>query len=225
MNAGGTGNSDAAGSRGRKAAPWPCNVNLRTGGATNSGQLSITNRCENPAALLGFYDKWYQGDIVMQLQYGPIGVYFTEQDEKGMWKSVTNEEAQEKFGKSAGELKAQYEVAGPKLILSEYYNEYFYMEDRAMQRLADTYDFWFSYVKDFTFYPQDCVFTEAELDDIDFYRADFERAVSEQEALWLKNGGPTDEEWEAYKSYLDRCGMSELLAIYQSVYDRYLAAK
>ena len=56
-------------------------------------------------------------------------------------------------------------------------------------------------------------------------RADFERAVSEQEALWLKNGGPTDEEWEAYKSYLDRCGMSELLAIYQSVYDRYLAAK
>ena len=142
-----------------------------------------------------------------------------------MWKSITTEEAQQKFGKSAGELKGQYEVAGPKLILSEYYNEYFYMEDRAMERLADTYDFWFQYVSDFTFYPQDCVFTEEELDDIDFYRADFERAVSEQEALWLKNGGPTDAEWESYKNYLNRCGMSDLLNIYQTVYDRYLAAK
>jgi putative aldouronate transport system substrate-binding protein len=201
------------------------NVTLRTGGATNSGQLSITNRCKDPAKLLSFYDLWYQGDIVMQLQYGPIGVYFTGQDEKGMWKSITNEEAQEKFGKSAGELKGQYEVAGPKLILSEYYNEYFYMEDRAMERLADLYDFWFTYVNDFTFYPMDCVFTEMELDDIDFYRADFERAVSEQEALWLKNGGPTDAEWDSYKNYLNRCGMSDLLAIYQEVYDRYLAAK
>ena len=80
-------------------------------------------------------------------------------------------------------------------------------------------------MKDDTFYPQDCVYTQSELDDLDFYRADFERAVSEQEALWLKNGGPTDEEWESYKSYLDRCGMSELLNIYQTVYDRYLAAK
>ena len=69
-----------------------------------------------------------------------------------------------------------------------------------------------------------CRFVE-ELDDIDFYRADFERAVSEQEALWLKNGGPTDAEWESYKNYLNRCGMSDLLNIYQTVYDRYLAAK
>ena len=99
------------------------------------------------------------------------------------------------------------------------------MEPRAQQRLADTYDYWFTFVKDFSFYPQDCVFTEAELDDIDFYRADFERAVSEQEALWIKNGGPTDAEWDSYKAYLERCGMSTLLDIYQSVYDRYLAAK
>ena len=201
------------------------NVTLRTGGATNSGQLSITAQCKDPAKLLAFYDLWYKGENVMQLQYGPIGVYFTEQDEKGMWKSITDEEARAKFNKGAGELKAQSEVAGPKLILSEYYNEYFYMEDRAMERLADIYDFWMQYVKDDTFYPQDCVYTQSELDDLDFYRADFERAVSEQEALWLKNGGPTDEEWEAYKSTLERCGMSTLLDIYQTVYDRYVAAK
>ena len=201
------------------------NVTLRTGGATNAGQLSITKECQDPARLLSFYDLWYQGDIVMQLQYGPIGVFFTEQDEKGMWLSISDEDAQAKFGKSAGELKAANEVAGPKLILSQYYNEYFYMEDRAMQRLADTYDYFFTFVKDFTFYPQDCVFTETELDDLDFYRADFERAVAENEAKWLKEGGPSDEEWESYKAFLDRCGMSSLLDIYQTVYDRYTAAK
>ena len=99
------------------------------------------------------------------------------------------------------------------------------MEDRAMDRLADTYDYWFTFVKDFSFYPQDCVFTETELDDIDFYRADFERAVAENEAKWLKEGGPSDAEWEEYKSFLNRCGMSDLLNIYQTVYDRYVAAK
>ena len=37
----------------------------------------------------------------MQLQYGPIGVYFTKQDENGVWYSITEEETQEKFGKGA----------------------------------------------------------------------------------------------------------------------------
>ena len=201
------------------------NVTLRTGGAINAGQLSITRECKDPAKLLAFYDLWYQGDVVMQLQYGPIGVYFTGQDDKGIWLSITDEESRAKFNKSSGELKAQSEVAGPKLILSSYYHDYFYMEDRAMDRLADTYDYFFQFVKDFSFYPQDCVFTEYELDDIDFYRADFERAVAEYEAKWIKEGGPTDAEWEAYKGFLERCGMSTLLDIYQTVYDRYVAAK
>ena len=33
------------------------------------------------------------------------------------------------------------------------------------------------------------------------------------------------EEWEAYKATLERCGLSTLLDIYQTVYDRYVAAK
>ena len=49
---------------------------------------------------------------------------------------------------------------------------------------------------------------------------------SEQEGLWIKDGGPTDAEWEAYKKKLvDSCGMDELLKVYQAAYDRYLAAK
>jgi len=199
------------------------NVTVRDGGAVNSGNLNITSACGNPEALLKFYDQWYDGEVVMQLQYGPIGTYFTEQDDKGMWISITDEEAREKFGKSAGELKGVHEVYGPKLILSSYYNDYFYMEDRAIVRLQDLANSWVDpYVKSMTTYPIDCVFTSDELEVIDRYRADFESAVSEQEALWLKDGGPSDEEWDAYCQMLvDSCGMEELLKVYQAAYDRY----
>lgn len=198
------------------------NVTIRTGGGINSGQLNITKACKSPANLLKFFDMWYVPENVMQLQYGPIGTYFTTQDEDGVWLSISDEESSEKYGKSSGELKGEYEVAGPKLILSDYYRTTFRMEERAIERLTDLYDFWMSYVDDTTTYPVDCVFTGRELDDIDWYKANFESAVSEQEGLWLKNGGPTDEEWDAYVKHLrDKCGMDKLLTVYQNAYNRY----
>lgn len=200
------------------------NVTVRTGGGTNSGNLSITSACESPANLLKFFDQWYDPEIVMQLQYGPIGVYFTEQDDNGVWKSITDEESQEKYGKSAGELKGEYEVYGPKLILSEYYNTTFELEARADERLRDLSEFWMPYVNSTVTYPVDCVFTEEELDIIDQYKPDFESTVSEQEGLWLKEGGPTDAEWESYLATLtESCGMDQLKEVYQAAYDRYTA--
>ncbi len=202
------------------------NVTVRTGGETGRGQLSVTDSCKSPANLLKFFDMWYDGETVMQLHYGPKDVYFSGQDENGMWVSLTNDEAQEKLGKPLNEIKGQYEVFGPKLILAEYYNEVFNMEDAAVNRLTDMQNIFMPYVKDTSFYPRDCVFSPDELDIIDRYKADFESAVSEQEGLWIKNGGPTDEEWAAYKNKLtDSCGMEELLKVYQEAYDRYISAK
>lgn len=198
------------------------NVTIRTGGGVGSGQLTITKACKSPANLLKFFDRWYDPEIVMQLHYGPIGTYFTGQDENGVWLSISDEESREKYGKGSGELKGECEVAGPKLILSDYYQTTFKMEDRAIERLTDLYDFWMPYVDDTTTYPVDCVFTGRELDDIDWYKANFESAVSEQEGLWLKNGGPTDAEWNAYIEHLTKkCGMEKLLIVYQNAYDRY----
>ena len=198
------------------------NVTIRTGGGTSSGNLSITSKCKSPANLLKFYDQWYVPENVMQLQYGPKDVYFTGQDSNGLWLSITDEESKAKYGKSAGELKSQYEVAGPKLILSDYYNTTFKMEDRAIQRLKDLKDIWMPSVTSTAVYPVDCVYTSDELNTIDQYKTDFENTVSEQEGLWLKNGGPTDDEWNAYVAKLkDSCGMDELQKAYQGAYDRY----
>ncbi len=198
------------------------NVTVRDGGAVTSGMLNITKACGNPELLLKFFDQWYTGEAVMQLQYGPIGTYFTKQDDKGMWLSITDDEAREKFNKSAGELKGVYEVYGPKLILSKYYNEVFYMEDRAIERLNDLVWWMEDSGASPVCYPSDCVFTSDELEVIDRYRSDFESTVSEQEANWIKNGGPTDQEWADYKEKLSKsCGMEQLLEAYQGAYDRY----
>ena len=202
------------------------NVTVRTGGGVNSGQLSITKACQSPANLLKFFDQWYDPEVVMQLQYGPIGVYFTEQDANGVWLSITEEEARAQFNKGAGELKSEYEVYGPKLILSDYYSTTFKMEDRAIERLEDLYNFWMPYVDSTTTFPVDCVYTEEELDTLDYYKSDFEKQVSEHEGNWLKDGGPTDDEWQAYIDILtNNCGMEELRAVYQAAYDRYMAAQ
>ena len=203
-----------------------CGVQIRDGGAISSGNLSITNACGNPEALLKFFDMWYDGEVVMQLQYGPIGVYFTEKDANGVWQTITDEAAQAEFSHSAGELKGLYEVYGPRLILPEYYNSVFYMEDRATERLQYLVNDWLPYVENKLTYPYDVTFTNDELDVISRYKADFVSQVAEYEGTWLKNGGPTDAEWNAYLTMLvDNCGMNKLLSTYQDAYNRYTAAQ
>lgn len=201
------------------------NVTVRTGGGTSAGQLVVTHACKSPINLLKFYDEWYEPENAMQLQYGPKDVFFTGQDENGLWESITDEESKAKYGKSAGELKSQYEVYGPKLILSNYYKDVFKMEPRATERLTDLMNYWEPQISDFTTYPVDCVYTEDELDTIDIYKTDFQNTVAEFEAKWIKNGGPDDEEWADYLDAVTKnCGADELLKVYQAAYDRYKSA-
>ena len=202
------------------------NLTIRSGPGVTSGNLNVTAACGNPEGLLRYFDQWYDPETVMQLQYGPIGIYFTEKDANGVWQVITDEAAKAQFGKSAGELKGQYEVFGPRLILPEYYNSVFYMEDRATQRLHDIEEQWMPYVEAPVSYPNDVTFTAEELEVISRYKADFTSQVAEYEGTWLKNGGPTDEEWNAYLQMLeDNCGMSRLLSVYQDAYTRYLQSK
>ena len=199
------------------------NITVRSGPGVTSGNLNVTSACGNPELLLRYFDQWYNPEIVMQLQYGPIGIYFTEKDQNGVWQVINDDDAKAKFGKSAGELKGQYEVYGPRLILPEYYNSIFYMEDRATQRLHDIEEQWMPYVASPVSYPNDVTFTNDELKVIKRYKADFVSQAAEYEGTWLKNGGPTDAEWDAYLKVLkDNCGMERLLDVYQTAYNRYM---
>ena len=93
-----------------------------------------------------------------------------------------------------------------------------------MDRLNDLVNFWYTYCETLDLYPGNANFTNEELERIDRYKVDFERFVAEQEALWLKNGGPSDEEWAEYlDTLINTCGMNELLEIYQTDYDRFMS--
>ena len=202
------------------------NLTIRSGPGVTSGNLNITSACGNPELLLKYFDQWYDPETVMQLQYGPIGIYFSEKDANGVWQVITDDEAQAQYGKSSGELKGQYEVYGPRLILPEYYNNVFAMEDRAVERLHQIEEYWMPYVEAPVAYPNDVTFTDEELEVISRYKADFVSQVAEYEGTWLKNGGPSDADWEAYLNMLrDNCGMDRLLAVYQDAYTRYLGRK
>ena len=65
------------------------------------------------------------------------------------------------------------------------------MEDRAIERLNDLYDYWMPQVTDTAVYPVDCVFTTDE----------------EWEAY--------------KQMLADSCGMDQLLQVYQDAYARY----
>ena len=202
------------------------NLTIRSGPGVTSGNLNVTSACGNPTLLLKYFDQWYDPETVMQLQYGPIGIYFSEKDSNGVWQVINDDDAKAKYGKSAGELKGQYEVYGPRLILAEYYNNVFAMEDRAVERLHQIEEYWMPYVQSPVCYPNDVTFTDEELETIKRYKADFTSQVAEYEGTWLKNGGPSDAEWDAYLKMLeDNCGMSRLLDVYQSAYTRYLNSK
>lgn len=51
-----------------------------------------------------------------------------------------------KDGETAGELKSKSELQGPTEQLAEDYGTYYYLEDRAQERLDDLKNFWFNYV-------------------------------------------------------------------------------
>lgn len=190
-------------------------VNLNEQGTTSHGSFAITKECTNAELLLKWIDQLYDPVNSMQAIYGPIGEFFAEEpDENGVYKTRTLAE-----GETEGELKAKLELYGPTRQLSTDFGTYYYMEDRAQQRLKDLNDFWFKNVNNFEYYPS-VTFTLEETETINEYISDIQALTSEQTAKWLVDGG-IDEEWDSYLSQLDKTGLQLVIKAWQDAYDRY----
>ena len=194
-------------------------VNLNECGTTNHKSFSITSACKNPELLLKWVDQMYDPINSMQAIYGAIGSYWNEEpDEKGCY---TMRDL--KDGETAGELKSKNELLGPTEQLTEDYGTYYYLEDRAQQRIDDIRDFWFQYVDSTEYYPS-VVFTEEETNTINDYLSDLKALTEEKTAHWLTDGGIEDE-WDDYVSAMDSMGLQEVVAAWQAAYDRYVEAQ
>lgn len=188
-------------------------VNLNEQGTTNHSKFAVTSSCKNPELLLKWVDQCYDPVLSMQIIYGPIGEYFEEQpDENGVY--VETAEA-------GGNLKAKTELWAPSRQLSSDFGTYYYMEARAQQRLDDLSNIWFEKVNNFEYYPS-VVYTLEETETINEYISDLNDYVSETSANWIINGG-IEEEWDKYVSQLENMGVNDVVAAWQSAYDRYMA--
>lgn len=193
-------------------------VNLNEMGTTGCDKFSVTRACKNPELLLKWVDQMYEPLNSMQAIYGPIGTYWTEEpDENGCYSMRELKE-----GETAGELKSKNELQGPVEQLNEDYGTYYYMEDRAQERLKDIENFWFQYVDSREYYPT-VVNTEEEINVINDRLSDIKSLTEEKVAHWLKDGG-IEEEWDQYLQNLDNMGLQEVIGAWQAAYDRYVEA-
>ncbi|MDE6815788.1 MAG: extracellular solute-binding protein [Lachnospiraceae bacterium] len=193
-------------------------VNLNEMGTTGHDAFSVTKACKNPELLLKWVDQRYEPLISMQCIYGPIGVFYTDEpDENGCYSMRELNE-----GETEGELKSKSEWTGPSEQLAEDYGTYYYMEERAQQRLDDLNDFWFQYVDSTEYFPS-VVYTEEEIEVINDKLSDLKAMSEERIAHWLRDGG-IENEWDQYLSDLDSMGLQDVIGAWQAAYDRYAEA-
>ena len=186
-------------------------VNLNEQGTTGHDRFAITSSCKNPELLMKWIDQCYDPVLSMQIIYGPIGEYFEEEpDENGVY--IETSEA-------GGNLKAKTELWAPNRQLSTDFGTYYYMEDRAQQRLDDLSNIWFEKVDNFEYYPS-VVYSLEETETINEYISDLNDYVSETAANWIINGG-VEEEWDKYISQLENLGVNDVVDAWQAAYDRY----
>lgn len=186
-------------------------VNLNEQGTVSHDKFAVTSSCKNPELLLKWIDQCYDPLTSMQIIYGPIGEYFeSEPDENGVY--VETAEA-------GGDLKARLELQAPSRQLSSDYGTYYYMEERAKQRLDDLSNIWFEKVKDFDYYPS-VIYSLEETETINEHISDIKDYVSQTASNWIVNGGVEDE-WDTYLSQLENMGLNDVVAAWQSAYDRY----
>lgn len=194
-------------------------VNLNEGGTVGRNSFAVTSACEDPKTLLNWVDQMYDPMISMQCIYGPIGVFFDETpDENGVYNTIELKE-----GETEGELKSKNELQGPTRQLTEDYGKYYYMEERAQQRLNDLKDFWFQYVDSTESFPGGVVYTEEEITTINDRLSDLKAFTEEKASQWLRDGG-IEEEWDQYIDDLNNMGLQDVVGAWQSAYDRYAEA-
>ena len=193
-------------------------VNLNEMGTTSHNSFSVTNACENPELLLKWVDQMYDPINSMQAIYGPIGVYWDEEpDENGCYSMRELKE-----GETAGELKSKSELLGPTEQLTEDYGTYYYLEDRAQERLNDLESVGFNY-GDSTECDPSVTYTADEIEVINDKLSDIKALTEEKVAHWLRDGG-IEEEWDQYLQDLDNMGLQEVVGAWQAAYDRYQEA-
>ncbi len=158
-------------------------------------------------------DYLCQPEVSIQCQWGSIGETW-EVDENGKFTQLPPP-----AGSSVGEMRERSAPMGCTIILPEHYGTFLDMEPRSQQRLQDIKDIFHPYFKSRETVYNPLPFTADEL----LVLSDLEPGIfayaNEKRSEWLYKGG-IEGQWDEYIKTLNKMGLQELLAAYQSAYER-----
>ena len=182
-----------------------------------TGEVIVFSDCANVEVLLAYLDRYYDPLISAQINYGPIGIVYEEQQDangKLVQKALPE-------GVTSDELRLQNAPLGI-IYLSDYaWENVVNMEPRAQLRVDRLKLVAEPYVSDSVQPCSNLQFTLEELNTLSNYETNFNDYVRTNLINWLMKGGVSDADWSAFQSDLSgKVNLPGIQKVYQDAYDR-----
>ena len=182
-----------------------------------TGEVIVFSDCANEEVLLAYLDRYYDPLISAQINYGPIGIVYEEQQDangKLVQKALPE-------GVTSDELRLQNAPLGI-IYLSDYaWENVVNMEPRAQLRVDRLKLVAEPYVSDGVQPCSNLQFTLEELNTLSNYETNFNDYVRTNLINWLMKGGVSDADWSAFQSDLSgKVNLPGIQKVYQDAYDR-----
>ncbi|MBU0996937.1 MAG: hypothetical protein KKE16_02715 [Firmicutes bacterium] len=182
----------------------------------SKGNFVVLSNCENPEVLLTYIDRFYDGFISAQINYGPIGIVYEEElDENGMLVQKPIPE-----GMTTDELRLKNAPLG-LIYLGEYqWTHVVNMEPRAKLRLERLQLVSVPYVFPGARPIPLLSYTLEEINTLSRIEQNLSDFMYQSQTEWLKDGGLNQSAWDTYLATLEQIGLANALVVYQAAYDR-----
>ena len=183
------------------------------------GEFVVFSKAQNPEVLLTYIDRFYDPYWSAQINYGHVGIVYEETlDNEGklVQKPIPS-------GLTADELRLKNAPLGLFYLSDDEWENVVNMEPRAVLRLERLAAHAVPFVYPGATPLPNITFTMTEINTLSTIEANLSDYVYEQQTLWLLNGGPTDAQFNTFKTTLNTIGLPSALAIYQSAYERFIS--
>lgn len=183
----------------------------------------ITSKCKYPEAAARWIDYCYDPEQSVYLNWGTEG-YVYKKDAKGVLRWDVDEDGQPKLKEgyeSMAEMRwVSTPVSGALAILTDYYDKVVeYPLDAQMiikgQKEAGLEEI----LKDREYLPP-LWMTSEEIEKLSQLETYVNNLVNASVTKWLMEGG-VNEDWDAYQKSLKDARIDEVMAVYQTAYERY----
>ena len=176
------------------------------------GAFAISRTNQYAAATLRWADMLFDPVMSAQANWGPLGVS-QEMNADGMLEQIPVT-----GGETEQERRVKVAPGGPKIITAEDFRTVVLPEPRAAERQAQIKEHYEPHRANEKYPP--VMLSVEELNRISTVETDLQTLVDEKVSTWIVKGGIEDE-WDGYVAQLDSIGLSEVLEVYQTAYDRF----